>query len=57
MTVLYDVLKSETNAATKLALLGEFDTVLGLSLLPAAERARAEAERLAKAETQATVVT
>ena len=57
VTVLYDVLKSETNAATKLALLGEFDTVLGLSLLPAAERARAEAERLAKAETQATVVT
>ena len=30
--------------------------ILGLSLLPAAERARAEAERLAKAETQATVV-
>ena len=56
MTVLYDVLKFGTNAATKLALLGEFDAVLGLSLLPAAERARAEAERLAKAETQATVV-
>ena len=56
VTVLYDVLKFGTNAATKLALLGEFDAVLGLSLLPAAERARAEAERLAKAETQATVV-
>ena len=56
VTALYDALKAKTNDATKLALLGEFDAVLGLSLLPAAERARAEAERLAKAETQATVV-
>ena len=52
----FHVLHLNTNSATKLALLGEFDAVLGLSLLPAAERARAEAERLAKAETQATVV-
>ncbi|MEG1917808.1 MAG: cysteine--tRNA ligase, partial [Oscillospiraceae bacterium] len=33
LTVLYDVLKYQTNDATKLALLAEFDTVLGLGLL------------------------
>ena len=57
VTVLYDVLKYDTNAATKLALLDEFDQVLGLSLREAAARARAEAERLKKAETGAVVVT
>ena len=56
VTVLYDVLKYDTNAATKLALLDEFDQVLGLSLREAAARARAEAERLKKAETGAVVV-
>ncbi len=35
VTVLYDVLKSPLNAATKRALLGEFDTVLALGLLDA----------------------
>ncbi|MBE5784621.1 MAG: cysteine--tRNA ligase [Clostridiales bacterium] len=57
VTALYDVLKFATNAKTKLALIGEFDTVLGLSLLEAAAKARAEQEKLAKAETHATVVT
>ncbi|MBQ3201819.1 MAG: cysteine--tRNA ligase [Clostridia bacterium] len=57
VTALYDVLKYQTNAKTKLALIGEFDTVLGLSLLEAAAKARAEQEKLAKAETHATVVT
>ena len=57
VTVLYDALKYDTNAATKLALLDEFDQVLGLSLREAAARARAEAERLKKAETGAVVVT
>ncbi len=57
VTVLYDVLKYDTNATTKLALLDEFDQVLGLSLCEAAARARAEAERLKKAETGAVVVT
>ncbi len=57
VTALYDVLKYQTNAKTKLALIGEFDTVLGLSLLEAAAKARSEQEKLAKAETQATVVT
>ena len=40
VTVLYDVLKYQTNDATKLALLGEFDQVLGLSLLEKAQQAR-----------------
>ena len=33
VTVLYDVLKSEANATTKLALLAEFDRVLDLDLI------------------------
>ena len=33
ITVLYDVLKSKANAATKLALIDEFDKVLGLDLI------------------------
>ena len=33
ITVIYDVMKSKANAATKLALLAEFDKVLGLDLI------------------------
>ena len=33
ITVIYDVLKSKANAATKLALIGEFDKVMGLDLI------------------------
>ncbi len=33
ITVVYDVLKSKANGATKLALIGEFDKVLGLDLI------------------------
>jgi hypothetical protein len=40
ITALYDVLKADTNDATKLALLGSFDTVLGLRLLEKAEELR-----------------
>ncbi|MBQ1339123.1 MAG: cysteine--tRNA ligase, partial [Ruminococcus sp.] len=36
-TAVYDVLKSSANAATKLALIAEFDKVLGLSLIKKAE--------------------
>jgi len=45
LTVVYDVLKAETGDATKRALLGSFDTVLGLDLLghAAALRAREQA--------------
>ena len=45
VTALYDVLKANTNAATKLALIAEFDKVLSLDLIGHAEAARkAEAE-------------
>ncbi|MBE6531402.1 MAG: cysteine--tRNA ligase [Ruminococcaceae bacterium] len=38
ITALYDLLKAKTNAATKLSLISEFDTVLGLDLIKAAEK-------------------
>ena len=37
VTALYDVLKADTTPATKLALIGDFDRVLGLSLIDAAK--------------------
>lgn len=43
ITALYDVLKAKTNDRTKLALLDEFDTVLSIDLLMAAEAKREEA--------------
>ena len=43
ITALYDVLKAKTNDATKLAALADFDRVLGLNLLEAAAKKRAEA--------------
>ena len=46
VTVLYDVLKSKANAATKLALIAEFDKVLGLDLI---ENAKKYAEESANA--------
>jgi cysteinyl-tRNA synthetase len=42
VTAIFDVLKAKTNDATKLALIGDFDTVLSLSLLEKAEIKRAE---------------
>jgi len=50
MTALYDVLKYKTSDHTKLALLGEFDYVLSLSLLQAAAVKR---EELKKAQVKA----
>ncbi len=41
VTALYDVLKAKVNATTKLALIADFDRVLGLDLIGAAERYRA----------------
>ena len=46
VTALYDVLKANTNAATKLALVAEFDKVLSLDLI-------GHAEALKKAEAEA----
>ena len=42
VTALYDVLKAKTNGATKLALIADFDKVLCVGLIAAAERALAE---------------
>ena len=42
ITVLYDVLKSPANAATKLALISEFDKVLSIDLIKNAEAAAAK---------------
>ena len=44
ITVLYDVLKSSANNATKLALIGEFDKVLGLDLIKKAEEKAASGD-------------
>jgi len=53
VTALYDVLKARTTAATKLALIADFDKVLCVGLIAAAERAlaeeKAEAEKAAEA--------
>ena len=51
VTALYDVLKAKTTDATKLALLEEFDAVLGLGLLDRAEKKRQETRKAAKAMT------
>ena len=48
ITALYDVLKAKTTDATKLAAIADFDTVLCLNLLKAAEEIRRkEAEEAA----------
>ena len=44
VTALYDVLKSDANDATKLALIADFDKVLSLSLIEKANEARKEDE-------------
>ncbi len=52
VTALYDVLKAKTNDATKLAALSDFDRVLSLNLISAAEavRKKAEEEKAASAD-------
>ena len=42
MTALYDVLKAKVSDGTKRALIGQFDTVLGLDLMDAAEKQQKE---------------
>lgn len=44
ITAVYDVLKSNANANTKLALIAQFDKVLGLGLIAAAEKSAASAK-------------
>ena len=57
VTAIFDVLKAKTNDATKLALIGDFDKMLSLSLLEkaAAKRAEQAAQQTAKAESGYTV--
>ena len=50
ITAVYDVLKAKTSDATKLALIGDFDTVLSLGLLEQAEKIRQEQARAAAAQ-------
>ena len=51
ITAVLDALKAKTNGATRLAAVSDFDQVLGLNLIAAAERKR-EAARKAEAETE-----
>ena len=44
VTAVYDVLKADTTAATKLALIGEFDKVLSLGLIDHAKKLSAKNE-------------
>ena len=49
VTAIYDVLKATTTPATKLALIEDFDFVLGLDLVPAAKKLLAEEQAAAEA--------
>ena len=49
VTALYDVLKANTTPATKLALIADFDRVLGLDLIAEAEKMKKEEEAAANA--------
>ena len=49
VTALYDVLKAKTNDATKLYALADFDKVLSLNLLPAADALREKQAQEAQA--------
>ena len=53
VTALYDVLKAKTSAATKLALVKDFDRVLCIGLIEAAERLLEEEKAAAKAAAEA----
>ena len=50
VTAVYDVLKAKTNDATKLEAIADFDYVLSLDLLKAAEAVRAAQQAEAEAE-------
>ena len=47
VTALYDVLKAKTTGATKLAIIGDYDTVLSLDLLKKTEAEREKKEKAA----------
>ena len=56
VTALYDVLKAQTNDETKLFVLGEFDKVLGLSLLEKAAVKREELQKQAVTGTEFAII-
>ena len=56
VTVLYDVLKTKTNGATKCAVLADFDSVLGLKLLEKAADQRKKQAQMAAQPALFTVV-
>ncbi|MCR4889366.1 MAG: cysteine--tRNA ligase [Ruminococcus sp.] len=56
ITVIYDVLKSKANNATKLALIGEFDKVMGLDLIKKAEEKASSANDNSNADIPAEVM-
>ncbi len=56
ITAIYDVLKDKTNAATKLAAISDFDTVLGLDLIRKADSKREELKKAAVSGTEFTVI-
>ena len=56
VTAIYDVLKANTNDATKLYAIGEFDKVLSLSLLAKGEAKREELRKQAVTAGQFTIV-
>ena len=56
VTALYDVLKYKTNDATKLYMIGKFDTVLGLSLIEKAAKKREELKKQAAAVSGFTII-
>ncbi len=53
VTALYDVLKAQTTPATKLALIADFDKVLCVGLISAAERIAEEEKKAAEAAAEA----
>ena len=55
ITAVYDALKYQTNDATKLAVIADFDKVLGLDLIAKADKKRAELAAAPKAGTFAIV--
>ncbi len=55
VTALYDILKAKTTGATKLAVIGQLDQVLGLRLLDHADAVRTAQKEASAAETDPTI--
>lgn len=55
VTCLYDVLKAKTNGKTKLALIADFDRVLSVGLIEAAEKIKSSAEQQTETKAEAAV--